>query len=370
MSYVDILDIAVGGHRVSVGELPVLWYNASLTELGWAADVVCRTKHPERYRTYVVDRNINYTNICVSGCKFCAFYRKPWDPDGYVLSVDEVLEKVREAVNLGATQIMLQGGLHPLLRLEYHETLFSEIKQAFDVWIHSLSAPEIVHLASVEGMSVRSVIERLARAGLNSIPGGGAEILDDSVRRRVSPEKCSTQEWLSVMRCAAELGLRATATMVIGLGESVDERVAHLDRIRRLQDETDVFTAFIPWTFQPSNTKLGGETLGGHEYLATLALSRLFLDNFDNVQASWVTQGNLIAQLALRFGANDLGGTMIEEKVVAAAGAKYRLGEAELISLIHNLGYDAAQRSTNYELIKLHPLSKGEDTLCRLEHRR
>ena len=328
--------------------------NASLPELAWAADEVCRCKHPDGLRTYVIDRNINYTNICTSGCAFCAFYRPPGHAEGYVLTTEQVLEKVREAVELGATQILMQGGLHPHLTIAYYEELLAAIKEAFPVQIHSLSAPEVVHISRVSGLSVRQTLARLHEAGLDSLPGGGAEILVDEVRTRVSPGKCASGEWLDVMRAASEIGMRATATMVFGMGESLAERITHLAKIRDLQAETGVFTAFIPWTFQPGNTALGGATVGGHDYLRTLAVCRLFLDNIASIQASWVTQGQAIAQLALRFGANDIGSTMIEENVVAATGVSHSMSEADLIGLIHGAGFDAAQRTTLYENLKVH----------------
>ena len=364
MSIYRLLQKASEGQRIMPDEAIALFENASLTELGWAADMVCESKHPGGVRTYVVDRNINYTNICVSGCAFCAFYRPPGHPEGYVLSDEAILEKINEAVSLGATQILMQGGLHPDLRIDYFEALFRKIKSKFNIRLHSLSAPEIVHIARISGLTVRETLCRLQDAGLDSLPGGGAEILVDEFRQGISPLKCSVVEWMEVMYQAASVGMRATATMVFGVGESIHYRVAHLTRIRDLQDQTGVFTAFIPWTYQPGNTKLGGLAVGGHEYLRTLALSRLFLDNIDNIQASWVTQGKAIAQLALRFGANDIGSTMIEENVVAATGTKHQTNEFELVELIRNAGYTAAQRTTLYEIIKITPLTaNSEDSI-------
>lgn len=333
--------------------------HASLPELAWLADQVCVAKHPEPIKTYVIDRNINYTNICTSGCKFCAFFRSPGDPGGYVLTNEQIMHKIDEAVALGATQILMQGGLHPDLRLDYFEEMLRQIKARFDVQVHCLSAPEIVHIAGISGVTPRECLRRLNEAGLDSLPGGGAEILVDSVRSRVSPHKCTSDQWLDVMRAASELGMRATATMLFGMGEKLSDRIEHLDRIRSLQAETGVFTAFIPWTFQPGNTSLGGSTSGGHDYLRTLAVSRIYLDNIDNIQASWVTQGEAIAQLSLRFGANDIGSTMIEENVVAATGVSHRMSEADLIALIHRAGFDAAQRTTLYEPLKLHRRGEG-----------
>jgi cyclic dehypoxanthinyl futalosine synthase len=354
MTVRDVLQAACDGHRVSAPDALALLEKASLAELAWTADAICATKHPELMRTYVIDRNINYTNICVSGCRFCAFYRNPGEPEGYVLTTEQILDKIAEAVELGATQILMQGGLHPELGIEYYEALLAAIKTHFAVQVHCLSAPEIAHIARTSGLAVRETLSRLHAAGLDSLPGGGAEILVDGIREQVSPRKCSTDEWLDVMRTAADLGMRATATMVFGMGETLAERVEHLDRIRALQDDTGVFTAFIPWTFQPGNTDIGGQTAGGHDYLRTLAVSRIYLDNVDNLQASWVTQGAAIAQLALRFGANDIGSMMIEENVVAATGVSHRMSEGALIGLIHEAGFDAAQRTTLYEVVNLH----------------
>lgn len=345
----------LAGGRLSPDSALRILRDMPLAELAWAADRVCEQMHPGGVRTYVIDRNINYTNVCVSGCRFCAFYRRPGDPGGYVLTTDQVLDKIREAVELGATQILMQGGLHPELGIEYFEALFRQIKQRFDVQLHLLSAPEIVHIAAVSGLTIEKALTRLREAGLDSLPGGGAEILVDDVRSRVSPRKCTAGQWLDVMRTAGKLGMRATATMLFGMGESQADRVKHLEAVRSLQDETGVFTAFIPWTFQPGNTALGGHAVGAHEYLTVLAISRLYLDNVSNIQASWVTQGGEIAQLALKSGANDIGSMMIEENVVAAAGVSHSMSEADLIGLIHRAGCDAAQRSTMYEIIEPHP---------------
>ncbi|MCE5315119.1 MAG: cyclic dehypoxanthinyl futalosine synthase [Armatimonadota bacterium] len=337
-------------NRISTDEALQL-FDAPLPRLLWSAGKACDEKHPERVRTYVIDRNINYTNICVSGCKFCAFYREPGSETGYVLTTQEIHKKIREAVDLGATQILMQGGLHPDLDVTWFEKLFVSIKNRFDVQMHSLSAPEIVHIAKISGLDVRTTLIRLHNAGLDSLPGGGAEILVDNVRTHVSPKKCSASQWIDVMRTAASLGMRATATMVFGMGETLADRVSHIEAIRRLQDETNVFTAFIPWPFQPGNSELDRPSTGAHDYLRTLAVSRLFLDNIDNIQASWVTQGAEIAQIALSSGANDIGSTMIEENVVAAAGVSHKMDESQLIDLIRSAGYAAAQRTTLYNLI-------------------
>ena len=339
-------DVLAGG-RLSESDALTLLQDASLPELCWAADQVVR----QTTRTYTIDRNINYTDICVSGCKFCAFFKKPGGEGGYVLSHDEILARVGEAVELGASQIMLQGGLNPSLDIGWFEDLFRAIKSTHNIWLHSLSAPEIVFLAQQAKLSYSEVLERLRDAGLGSLPGGGAEILTDQSRSRVSPGKCSAGQWLQVMRDAASLGMRATATMLIGLGESPQDRIEHLEAIRKLQDETGVFTAFIPWTFQPGNTQLGGSPTGSHDYLKTLALSRLYLDNIPHIQASWVTQGRAIATLALRCGADDIGSVMIEENVVAAAGVTYRLTEQEIRDAIKDAGFAPVKRDTLYGVV-------------------
>ncbi|NLN76393.1 MAG: dehypoxanthine futalosine cyclase [Armatimonadetes bacterium] len=348
------MSVRIMGSRMTPQDACDLMHTATLPELAWAADEACTARHPEPIRSYMIDRNINYTNICVSGCRFCAFYRKPGDPDGFVLTTEQILQKIREAVDLGATQILMQGGLHPELRIEYFENLLKTIKAHFNVQVHCLSAPEVVHISDLSSLSIKDTLMRLREAGLDSLPGGGAEILSDSVRRCVSPDKCSADQWIEVMRTASQLGMRATATMVFGMGEDIEARVEHLERIRALQDETGVFTAFIPWPFQPGNTQIDRRPTGAHDYLRMLAISRLYLDNIDNVQASWVTQGPAVAQLALRFGANDVGSTMIEENVVAATGVTHKMSERDLIELIHASGFDAAQRTTLYEILKVH----------------
>lgn len=344
----EILDSVLQGARVSDEEAVRLFESADLLELGLAADVVCRRLHPEPLRTYVVDRNINYTNICVSKCRFCAFYRDADSSEAYLLSDEDIHAKVAEAVELGATQILMQGGLHPSLDISYYEKLMHGIKERFDVHLHSLSPPEIVHISRVSGLTLEDTVRRLRAAGLDSIPGGGAEILAEPRRESLSPAKCTCREWLDVMEIAHGMGMPTTATMMFGHTESFADRVEHLARIRELQDRTSGFTAFIPWTFQPANTDLGGSPVGGYDYLRTLAVSRLFLDNFPNVQASWVTQGPKIGQVALHFGANDLGSTMIEENVVAAAGTSFHMSEDEIRQAIEEAGYVPCHRDTYY----------------------
>ena len=340
------------GERLSREEALVLWKKASFFELGFLAREVRFRIHPERLVTYIVDRNINYTNICLSGCKFCAYYRPPGDPEGYVLPLEELFRKIEETIALGGTQILLQGGLHPDLPLSFYEEMLQAIKERFpELHIHGFSPPEIVHFAKISGLSIEEVLKRLIRAGLSSIPGGGAEILVDRVRAKISPRKCSAKEWLEVMRTAHRLGLKTTATMMFGHVETIEDRLEHLEKIRALQDETGGFTAFIPWPFQPGNTELKVPKVLPVEYLKMLALSRLFLDNVPNLQASWVTQGPKVAQVALEFGANDFGSTMIEENVVAAAGVSHRLSIEEIEKLIRDAGFEPRRRLMDYTLL-------------------
>jgi len=339
---------AAAGERISVDEALLLASGADLYQLGFAANAVRRRKHPEPVVTYVIDRNINYTDICISACKFCAFYHGPEEEEGYVLSHEELGRKIEETKALGGTQILLQGGLHPDKPLSFYEEMLRFIK-SHDIHIHGFSPPEICHFAEISGLSVAEVISRLRKAGLDSIPGGGAEILSDRVRKETAPRKCSADEWLAVMREAHNQGMRTSATMMFGHIETWEERLEHLDRLRALQDETGGFTAFIPWPFQPANTALSHvKPATAHEYLKVLAISRLFLDNFDNIQASWVTQGPKIAQMSLFFGANDFGSTMIEENVVAAAGVGFRLSEEEIRKLVETAGFTPRQRLMDY----------------------
>ena len=326
-----------------------------LAALAEAADAVCRRLHPEPFRTYNIDRNINYTNICIGGCRFCAFSRRPGDAEGYVLKRELLHEKIRETIALGGDQILLQGGMHPELKIEWYEELLRDIKAYFPgVNVHGFSPPEIHHIARTSGLPVREVLLRLREAGLGSLPGGGAEILVDRVRRAVSRCKASTDEWLEVCRQWHALGGRGSATMMFGHVETAADRVEHLERVRQLQDETHGFTAFICWTFQPGHTELSGlRKKGPLEYLKTLAAARLYLDNFANLQASWVTQGLAIGQMALRFGANDMGSLMIEENVVAAAGTSFRTTEAEIRGAIRQAGYQPARRDVFYRIVGL-----------------
>jgi len=337
--------------RIDGEEALFLLEQADLLHLGALADARRRQRQPDARVTYVVDRNINYTNICVSGCRFCAFYRQPSHTEAFILSESELRDKIEETIALGGTQILLQGGMHPDLDLDYYVNLLTFIKDNFPVHIHGFSPPEISFLAEKTGKSLTEILQTLIAAGLDSIPGGGAEILVDDIRTQISPGKCLTDRWLEVMRAGHQLGLRTSATMMFGHIEERRHIVEHLLRIRELQDETGGFTAFIPWTFQPDNTCIDLEKATAAEYLRVLALSRLVLDNIDNIQASWVTQGAKIAQVALAFGANDLGSTMIEENVVAAAGVRFRLPLAEMKRLIETAGYEACQRDCHYNLI-------------------
>ncbi len=330
-----------------------LLLNADLLELGNWANGIRQRMHPDNVVTFVVDRNVNYTNICESRCSFCAFYRNIDAEDAYLLKYETVYEKIAELVEHGGTQLLMQGGLHPEITLEYFEELFNGIRQRFPkVQNHSLSPAEICHLADRHQLTITDVLGRLKQAGLASIPGGGAEILVDEVRQRISPKKIGWQRWGEVMLAAAGLGMSTTATMMFGSTETPEQIVEHLFRVRELQQQGGSFTAFIPWTYQPGNTDLGGETATGVEYLKVLALSRIVLDNIPNIQASWVTQGAKMAQVALFFGANDLGGTMLEENVVAAAGCSFRMSQHEMIELIQQAGFRAAQRSTGYKILR------------------
>jgi len=339
------------GDRITFDEALCLLQRSDLLMLGELASIVRKRLHPERVVTFIIDRNINYTNICINRCKFCAFYRTEDSPDAYVLNRDEIFKKIEETIALGGTQILMQGGVNPDLGLDYFEDLFSSIKKRFTIQIHSLSPAEITFLARKSSLSILETLKGLKASGLDSIPGGGAEILVDRVREQVSPNKIRWREWAEVMKIAHGLKMPTTATMMFGSLETRDEIVQHLIRIRDIQDDTGGFTAFIPWTYQPGNTELGGRGATAVEYLRTLALSRIMLDNVPNIQASWVTQGAKMAQVSLEFGANDFGSTMIEENVVAAAGITFKMSKQEIVSLIRDAGYTAAQRDTCYRIL-------------------
>jgi cyclic dehypoxanthinyl futalosine synthase len=341
------------GQGVDRAEALWLLTEADLLSLGNLADGIRRAKHPLGRVTFVVDRNVNYTNVCQSQCKFCAFYRTAEAEDAYVLSYETILGKVAELAERGGTQLLMQGGLHPDLKIEWFEALFRLIRERFpQVQIHSLSPAEVIHVARLSNLSMPQCLRRLQEAGLESVPGGGAEVLVDEVRREISPNKIGWRDWAAVMEEAHGLGMRTTATMMFGSKEGPEDIVEHLFRIREIQAKTGGFTAFIPWTFQPGGTELGGETATGVEYLKVLALSRIVLDNVENIQASWVTQGAMMAQVALLFGANDLGGTMLEENVVAAAGCSFRLSQEDVIELARGAGFIPAKRNTKYEILE------------------
>jgi cyclic dehypoxanthinyl futalosine synthase len=332
---------------------------ADLLDLGERADEIRKTTHPEGIVTFVVDRNINYTNVCINKCRFCAFFRDAESPDAYLLTRDELFRKIDETIALGGTQILIQGGLHPGLTIDYYVDLLKSVKERYAINIHGFSPPEIDYLADKHDLTVRETLQILREAGLDSIPGGGAEVLSDRVREILSPRKIMTEGWLKVMEEAHRLGMRTTATMMFGSVEEPEDIIDHLDRIRNLQDKTGGFTAFIPWSFQPGNTDLAksssfkwqGRTTAV-EYLRILAVSRIFLDNIANIQASWVTQGLKLAQVALRFGANDFGSTMIEENVVASTGVSYSVTRGDIINAIRATGFVPAQRDTYYNIIR------------------
>ncbi|MCY4660547.1 MAG: dehypoxanthine futalosine cyclase [Acidobacteria bacterium] len=352
----ELEEIAVrlrGGERLRAGEALDLYRHAPTHELGRLADGARAAKHPERIVTYIIDRNVNYTNVCVARCNFCAFYRPVGSGDGYVLGFDEIFAKIDETIEVGGVQLLLQGGHNPDLPLAWYEDLFRAVKHRYPTFrLHALSPPEVIHLSRLSQLPVRTVVDRLIAAGLDSIPGGGAEILVDRVRRLLNCYgKATAGEWLDVMRAAHEAGLRTTATMMYGTVERPEERIEHLFRLRDLQDETGGVTAFIAWSYQPPHTELGGIEATGVEYLRTLAVARLVLDNFDNLQASWVTQGGKVGQLSLAFGANDMGSVMIEENVVRAAGAAYCMDEVEIVRNIENAGFVPKRRNMHYELL-------------------
>ena len=336
---------------LTIEETLDLFASDDLIGIGMAATAVRNKKNDPHVATYQIDRNINYTNFCTEYCSFCAFYRPLGAKDGYLLSFETIYEKIDEMLELGGTGVLLQGGLHPDLRVEYYETLLRSLKQRYpQVHLHCFSAPEILCIAEVSGLSVRDTIARLQDAGLDSIPGGGAEILDDEIRARISRLKCTSDEWENMHRTAHSLGMRTTATMMFGCGEEPRHRANHLARVRRIQEDTGGFTSFIPWIFAPENTPLGKKVpeATAVDYLKTLAISRLFLDNIDHIQSSWLTPGIKVCQVGLQFGADDVGSILIEENVVYAAGVRNRTNEEELRRIISDAGYMPAQRDTLY----------------------
>ena len=353
MSTDQIAQKIENGGRLTKAEAFELYANAPTFQLGRLADAVRARKHTDRIVTYIIDRNVNYTNVCVARCNFCAFYRTVGSVEGYVLGFDEICKKIDETLAVGGVQLLLQGGHNPDLPIEWYEDLFREVKHRYPQFkLHALSPPEVIHIARLSQVSPEAVISRLVTAGLDRIPGGGAEILVDRVRHILNCyNKATSDEWLNIMRMAHGAGLQTTATMMYGSVETLDERLEHLFKLRELQDETGGFTAFITWSYQPENTELGGQQATGVDYLRTLATARLVLDNFDNLQASWVTQGGKVGQLSLAFGANDMGSVMIEENVVRAAGASYCMDEVEITRNIEDAGFVPKRRNMHYELL-------------------
>ena len=335
---------------ISFDEAVNLYKNADILELGKMADDVRKTLHPENIVSFVIDRNINYTNICTCKCKFCAFYKNEGEDGGYVISKEELAEKINETLSLGGSQVLLQGGLHPNYKIEFYEDMLKYMK-SFPIWLHAFSPPEIHHIAKLSNLTIEETIKRLVKAGLDSIPGGGAEILDDEARKTVSPNKINSASWLGVMEEAHKQGLKTTATMMFRKTDSAEIIVGHFDKIRSLQDKTGGFTAFIPWPFQPGNSELDDESVTALEYLRVLSLARIYLDNVPNIQVSWVTQGAKVAQIGLFFGGNDFGSVMIEENVVKAAGANFRLKTEEIKHIIKSAGFTPKIRNMQYDII-------------------
>lgn len=364
-----ILDKAVSGERLTPAEGVALLESSDLTALGQAAQAVTTRLHPEPYRTYNIDRNVNYSNVCAAVCDFCAFYRPVGHTEAYVLTEEVLFQKIQETINLGGDQILLQGGLHPQLSLEWYEDLLRSMKRAFpQVNIHGFSPPELWHFHKLSKLPLETVLQRLKDAGLGSLPGGGGEILVDRVRKQITRGKVLTDGWLEVNRAWHKLGGRSTCTMMFGHVETLAERIEHLERLRSLQDETGGFTAFICWTHQAPHAapwfgqdavsgRKGGVDMsqlpevGAFEYLKTQAVARLYLDNIPNIQSSWVTQGEKIGQLALFFGANDMGSLMIEENVVAQAGTVFHLSLETIRRCISDAGYVPRQRNVFYEYV-------------------
>ena len=342
------------GYVVNRQEALELFQNSSLNEMGAIADALKVRSKGDKIATYLIDRNINYTNVCVTYCKFCAFYREPGDTkEGYVNEADKIIHKITEAKEKGCTQILLQGGHHPDLTFDWYVNMLSKVKKAHpDITLHSFSPPELVHFSGLFGMPVIEILKKFREAGMDSMPGGGAEILVDRVRKEIAPLKASTDEWLGVMRDVHSLGMRSTATMMFGHVETVEDRIEHIFRVRELQEETGGFLGFIPWLYQPGNESLGLKSASGQEYLKTLALSRVILNHcLPNLQASWVTPGKKIGQVGLKYGANDLGSIMLEENVVASTGLRYLMSVEEMRRLITEMGYEPHQRNTFYDLV-------------------
>ncbi|MEK5057763.1 cyclic dehypoxanthinyl futalosine synthase [Paenibacillus shunpengii] len=367
-----ILDKALNGERLTVEDATLLFESDEVEKIGEAAHVIMKRMHPEPITTFVIGRNINYTNVCDVYCRFCAFYRRPGSDEGYVLPDEVIFQKIKETQDVGGTEILMQGGTNPNLPFSYYTDLLRGIKERFpDITMHSFSPAEIMKMREVsDGLTLEEVVRQIHEAGLDSLPGGGAEILDDRTRRKISRLKGSWRDWMDVMQTAHRIGMNTTATMVIGFGETMEERALHLQRVRDAQDEciqngydSEGFLAFIPWTFQPDNTNLKKERQTPEAYLKTVAISRLFLDNIKNIQSSWVTMGPEVGKLSLRYGCNDFGSTMIEENVVSAAGATHKVNINSILELIRETGNTPAQRNTKYEILRVFdgPNSKIEN---------
>ncbi|KPC73776.1 radical SAM protein [Thermoactinomyces vulgaris] len=355
MSNIDaILKRALDGERLGLEDGIALWESNEIEKLGHVANQLMLRRHPEPITTFVVGRNINYTNVCDTYCRFCAFYRAPGSKEGYVLPNETIFQKIQETIDVGGTEILMQGGTNPDLPLSYYTNLLREIKKRFPtIHMHSFSPAEVMKMKEISGLSLEEVVRELKEAGLDSIPGGGAEILDDEIRRKISRLKGSWRDWMDVMQTAQRLGMTTTATMVIGFGETLEHRVKHLLRIREAQDQTKGFLAFIVWTFQPDNTNLKREKLGAEEYLKAVAVSRIMLDNIPNLQSSWVTMGPEVGKLSLQYGCNDFGSSMIEENVVSAAGTTHKVNNNLILRLIREAGKIPAQRNTHYRILRV-----------------
>lgn len=362
MAIDDILDKALRGERLNLEDTIALFESDEVEKMGHVANILMERMHPEPITTFVIGRNVNYTNVCDVYCRFCAFYRRPGSDEGYVLPDEVIFQKIQETIDVGGTEILMQGGTNPNLPFSYYTDLLKAIKQRFpDITMHSFSPAEILKMKEVsDGLSLEEVVRQIHEAGLDSLPGGGAEILDDRTRRKISRLKGSWRDWMDVMQTAHRIGMNTTATMVIGFGESMEERALHLMRVRDAQDEclqngynSEGFLAFIPWTFQPDNTNLKRERQTPREYLKTVAISRIVLDNIKNIQSSWVTMGPEIGKLSLQYGCNDFGSTMIEENVVSSAGATYKVNIESILSIIREAGKTPAQRNTKYEILRV-----------------
>jgi len=353
----DIADKVYAGERITDEDALRLFVHKNVIDLAELADLVRRRKHPDNTVTYIIGRNINYTNVCYVRCRFCNFYRIPGAEGGYVLPREEIFQKIQEMVDVGGIEILMQGGLNPKLKIEWYEELFRAIMERFPtVILHALSPAEIIYIKKLNKLTMEETLTRLKAAGLHSVPGGGAEVLTDRVREWIAPYKDTAEEWLDCMRVAHKVGLRSSATMMYGSVDTIEDRVEHLRKLRELQDESlalspTAFTAFIAWNYQPDGTELGGTRASAFDYMRTIAISRIYLDNFPNIQASWVTQGPRVGQLSLRYGVNDFGSTMMEENVVSTAGCVFTVPLEEIERLITDAGYDVRRRNTRYELV-------------------